>query len=66
MVGNDVDEDMAAKTVGMSVFLLTDHIINRTNKDISVYLHGDFKKLEDLLHHSVQEISLYCFKEAYS
>ena len=53
MVGNDVYEDMAAKTVGMSVFLLTDHIINRTNKDISVYLHGDFKKLEDLLHHSV-------------
>lgn len=49
MVGNDVDEDMAAQTVGMSVFLLTEHIINRSNKDISVYLHGDFSRLEEFI-----------------
>lgn len=45
MVGNDVDEDMAARELGMKVFLLTDHMINRHNKDISVYPHGDFNDL---------------------
>ncbi len=45
MVGNDVDEDMIAETVGMSVFLLTDCLINRNGKDISVYPHGSFKEL---------------------
>lgn len=28
MVGNDVGDDMVAKTLGMDVFLLTDHLIN--------------------------------------
>lgn len=47
MVGNDVDEDMvAAGTIGMNVFLLTDCIINKENKDISNYPHGDFDALE--------------------
>ena len=45
MVGNDVDEDMAARELGMKVFLLTDHMINRHNKDISDYPHGDFNDL---------------------
>ena len=45
MIGNDVDEDMIAETVGMSVFLLTDHIINRKNKNISVYPNGDFSQV---------------------
>ena len=44
MIDNDVAEDMIAETVGMSVFLLTDHIINRRNKDISVYPNGDFSQ----------------------
>ena len=35
MVGNDVDEDMIAQTLGMKVFLLTDCLINRNGKDIS-------------------------------
>ena len=43
MVGNDVDEDMIAQTAGMSVFLLTDNIINRENKDISVFPNGGFE-----------------------
>ena len=47
MVGNDVDEDMAAADAGMQVFLLVnDYLLNRTNKDISAYPHGNF---EDLL-----------------
>lgn len=45
MVGNDVCEDMIAKTVGMKVFLLTDCLINKQNEDISEYPNGDFDKL---------------------
>jgi FMN phosphatase YigB (HAD superfamily) len=45
MVGNDVGEDMIAENLGMKVFLLTDCLINRENKDISVYPHGSFAEL---------------------
>jgi HAD superfamily hydrolase (TIGR01549 family) len=45
MVGNDVDEDMIAGTLGMKVFLLTDCLINKNNKDISCYPHGNFDDL---------------------
>ena len=45
MVGNDVDEDMIAEKIGMKVFLITDCMINRGNKDISVYPHGSFDEL---------------------
>ena len=46
MVGNDVDEDMIARELGMKVFLITDCVINKHDKDISVYPNGGF---EDLL-----------------
>ena len=45
MVGNDVDDDMPAKDVGMKVFLLTDCLINKTGVDISVYPNGNFDDL---------------------
>lgn len=45
MVGNDVTEDMVAETLGMKVFLLTDCIINKENKDISVYPNGGFEEM---------------------
>ena len=45
MVGNDVQEDMVAETVGMQVFLLTPCMINRTGEDISRFPHGDFQNL---------------------
>lgn len=45
MVGNDVDEDMMARQLGLSVFLLTPCLINRKGKDISEYPHGDFDDL---------------------
>lgn len=45
MVGNDVNDDMAAAAVGMQVFLLTDCLINRDNKDISAYPNGGFAEL---------------------
>lgn len=49
MVGNDVDEDMIASTLGMDVFLLTDCLVNRKNRDISQYSHGSFNELTDFL-----------------
>lgn len=46
MVGNDVDEDMvAAQSVGMDVFLLTDCMLNRHERDIAHYPRGGFDAL---------------------
>lgn len=45
MVGNDVADDMVARRLGMQVFLLTDHLINPQNEDISGYPGGDFDAL---------------------
>lgn len=45
MVGNDVSEDMVAQELGMKVFLLTDCLINKGNKDISQYPNGSFPEL---------------------
>lgn len=49
MVGNDVDEDMVARELGMSVFLLMDCVINKDDKDIRPYPHGSFSALMDYL-----------------
>ena len=43
MIGNDVTEDMVAEKLGMKVFLITDCMINKENKDISMYPSGSFK-----------------------
>ena len=45
MVGNDVDEDMIAGQLGMEVFLLTDHLINKSGTDINAFPHGSFDDL---------------------
>lgn len=45
MVGNDVSEDMIARELGMRVFLMTDCLINKENKDIASYPHGGFPEL---------------------
>ena len=49
MVGNDVNEDMVAKKLGMKVFLLTDCLINADNKDISEYPSGGFEELREYI-----------------
>lgn len=54
MVGNDVEEDMIAATLGMKVFLLTDCLISRNATDISQYPHGGF---EDLINYLKNEIT---------
>lgn len=46
MIGNDVDEDMIARKLGMEVFLLTDCLLNRKDTDIGQFPHGNF---EDML-----------------
>lgn len=49
MVGNDVNEDMITREMGMQVFLLTDCLINRDNKDISQYPNGSFPELLEFI-----------------
>ena len=49
MVGNDVEEDMIAETLGMKVFLLPADIINKYNKDISGYPQGTLADLMEYL-----------------
>ncbi|MBQ9979698.1 MAG: HAD family hydrolase [Oscillospiraceae bacterium] len=49
MVGNDATEDTAAEKLGMKVFLLTGCLINKENRDISPYPHGDFDRLAEYL-----------------
>lgn len=45
MIGNDVCEDMVARELGMRVFLLTDCLINKENRDICEYPNGSFDEL---------------------
>lgn len=54
MVGNDVEEDMVASTLGMRTFLVTDHVINRNNIDVSIYPSGS---LDDLLDYINSEVA---------
>ena len=55
MVGNDATEDMAAAETGMRVFLLTDCLLNRENKDISTWPHGGFPQLMDYIESQFRE-----------
>ncbi|MBR6735718.1 MAG: HAD family hydrolase [Oscillospiraceae bacterium] len=45
MVGNDVGEDMIAETLGMKTFLLTDCLINKTDRSVDEFAHGGFDEL---------------------
>ena len=46
MVGNDVNDDiLPALGLGMQAFLLTPHLINKDNLDISSYYRGNFVDL---------------------
>ncbi|MDR1320401.1 MAG: HAD family hydrolase [Gracilibacteraceae bacterium] len=40
MVGNDAEEDLCAAEIGLDVWLLTDCLINRQNRDISSHRHS--------------------------
>ncbi len=45
MVGNDMVDDMEAEKSGMKVFLLTDNLLNRENRDTAPYAKGGFDEL---------------------
>lgn len=45
MVGNDAEEDTAALQAGLSVFLLTDDLINRGNRNLDSIPHGSYEEL---------------------
>ena len=45
MIGNDVDEDMCTERLGMSVYLVTEHLLNRHNTDYSSYPQGSLSDL---------------------
>lgn len=49
MVGNDAQEDVAAQSLGIRVFLLTDCLINKKELDLSQYPHGDMTALQEFL-----------------
>lgn len=49
MVGNDATEDTAAEALGIRVFLLTDCLINKEEKDISAYPQGGFPQLMNFI-----------------
>lgn len=49
MVGNDAVEDAAAEKLGMRVFLLTDCLINKNNRDLSAYPQGSFPELMEYI-----------------
>lgn len=53
MVGNDVQEDMMARKLGMDVFLLTDCLINKDGQDITQYPNGSFDELLEYLKKSI-------------
>ena len=49
MVGNDVDEDMIAEKLGMKVFLITGFMLNKHEKDINLFPHGDWDDLMEYI-----------------
>jgi len=49
MVGNDVGEDMICEMLGMKVFLLTDCLINKTERSVGEFSHGSFAELIEFL-----------------
>lgn len=55
MVGNDVEEDMIARDLGMKVFLVTDCLINRGGANVSTYPHGNLADLISYLDKIVGE-----------
>ena len=43
MVGNDIEEDMIAKSLGMKTYLIENHIIGTIKKDMSIDYKGSYE-----------------------
>ena len=59
MVGNDVEEDMVAESVGIQAFLLDGCVINREGRDISRFAQGGFEELRRYLEMERREGEAY-------
>lgn len=55
MIGNDVGDDMVAERVGMKLFLLTDCLINKSDRNIEDFRHGGFKELFEFIDEVINE-----------
>lgn len=49
MVGNDINDDMVARKLGMEVYLVTDCLINTKGEDIRQYRNGTLEELKDYI-----------------
>ena len=49
VIGNDAIEDTASVKVGMNVFLVTDWLLNKENRDISVFPNGNWNELKEYI-----------------
>lgn len=49
MVGNDMSEDAVVSELGIPVYIVTNDLINRENKDLNSVQHGDFDELLEFL-----------------
>ena len=49
MIGNDVDEDLVARKIGLKVCLVNDNLINRNNSDIDAVFVGSLKELVEAI-----------------
>lgn len=58
MVGNDVREDGSAKALGMEVHLLTDHLINGGDEDLSAHNSTSFQEFYDLARSAIQPVAI--------
>ena len=52
VIGNDVDEDMISSRLGFDTFLVTDCLLNRSDKSLTLFRHGDFEDLFDFIQDS--------------
>ena len=55
MVGNDVGDDMVAETVGLSTYLVTDYLINRSERNLNDFKHGSFADMTDYIKEIINE-----------
>lgn len=49
MVGNDVDEDLVVREIGMKTFLIDSHLINRTNRHYETDYQGSLRDCFDFI-----------------
>ncbi len=49
MIGNDIEDDMAAAVIGIETYLLTDCLMSHCNENIDSFNHGSFSELEAFL-----------------